>query len=98
MRSDLQNKEETREPMLVLMKGEATAEDVRRVMEKIDALGYRAHEIPGSLRVAIGITGNADRVNPDLFVSMRGVEDAVPVTKPYKLVSRQARSESSEIM
>ncbi len=83
--------------MLVLMKRDATAEDVRRVKEKIDALGYQAHEIPGSLQVAVGITGNEGRVDPDLFASMRGVEDAVPVTKPYKLVSRQAKNESSEL-
>jgi 3-deoxy-7-phosphoheptulonate synthase len=83
--------------MLVLMKNGATSEDIQSVKEKIVALGYRAHEIPGSLRVAIGITGNRGKVDPDLFTSMRGVEDAVPVTKPYKLVGRDARKENSMI-
>jgi 3-deoxy-7-phosphoheptulonate synthase len=83
--------------MLVLMKAGATAEDIRLVKERIGALGYTAHEIPGSLRVAIGITGNSGNVDPDHFVSMRGVEDAVPVTKPYKLVGRQAKPENSAI-
>ena len=83
--------------MLVLMKPDATTEDIQRVKEKITALGYRPHEIPGSLKVAIGITGNMGNVDPDLFVSMRGVEDAVPVTKPYKLVGRDAKGETSQI-
>jgi 3-deoxy-7-phosphoheptulonate synthase len=83
--------------MLVLMKNGATAEDIQSVKEKIAGLGFKAHEIPGSLRVAIGITGNQGKIDPDLFVSMRGVQDAVPVTKPYKLVGRDARAETSEI-
>jgi 3-deoxy-7-phosphoheptulonate synthase len=93
----LQDNLEKDKHMLVLMKGEATPEDVRRVKEKIDALGYTAHEIPGLLRIAIGITGNAGKVDPDLFASMRGVAEAVPVTRPYKLVGRQAKGENSEI-
>jgi 3-deoxy-7-phosphoheptulonate synthase len=83
--------------MLVLMKNTATTEDIRSVKEKIAGLGFRAHEIPGAQRVAIGVTGNNGKIDPDLFVSMRGVQDAVPVTKPYKLVGREARAETSEI-
>lgn len=79
------------------MKNDATALDIQHVKEKIEALGYRAHEIPGSLRVAVGITGNRDKIDRDHFVSMRGVEDAVPVTKPYKLVGRDAKGETSRI-
>ena len=83
--------------MLVLMKGTATREDIARVKEKISALGYKAHEIPGAMRTAIGITGNRGKIDRDLFVTMSGVEDAFPVTKPYKLVGRDARQENSEI-
>jgi len=79
------------------MKGDATAEDIHRVKERITQLGYRAHEIPGAVRTAIGITGNQERIDPDLFTSMRGVHDAVPVTRPYKLVGRAAREDSSAI-
>ena len=83
--------------MLIVMKRDATKEQIFGVREKIAALGYRAHEIPGTLRVAIGITGNNGKLNPELFRMMEGVEDAIPVTKPYKLVGRDARPENSEI-
>lgn len=83
--------------MLVLMKRDATPEDVLRVRDKITSLGYEAHEIPGAQRIAIGITGNVEKINPDHFTTMPGVEDAIPVTKPYKLVGRDARLENSEI-
>jgi len=83
--------------MLVLMKHEATKDDIERVKEKIRALGYVPHEIPGAQRVAIGITGNRGRLDPDLFLSMNGVLDAVPVSKPFKLVSREVKPENTVI-
>jgi 3-deoxy-7-phosphoheptulonate synthase len=83
--------------MLILMKSDATREDILRVKEKIATLGYHAHEIPGAQRTAIGITGNKEKVSPDLFGTLPGVEEAIPVTRPYKLVGRDARRESSSI-
>jgi 3-deoxy-7-phosphoheptulonate synthase len=83
--------------MLILMKAGAAEADVRRVREVIAGLGYRAHEIPGRTRVAIGVTGNDTRLDPALFTALPGVADAVPVTRPYKLVARDARQERTEI-
>ncbi len=83
--------------MLVVMKNSATREDVERVKEKIASLGFKAHEIPGAQRLAIGITGNKGKISPDNFTLMRGVEDAIPVSKPYKLVGRDAKPENSTI-
>lgn len=79
------------------MKPGATKEEIIRVKDKVAALGYKAHEIPGAMRVAIGITGNKGKVNPEMFSTMAGVEEAIPVTKPYKLVGRDAMPENSEI-
>ena len=83
--------------MLVLMRQDATRDDIERVKEKIRTLGYVPHEIPGVQRVAIGITGNQGRLDPDLFLSMNGVLDAVPVSKPFKLVSREVKPENTVI-
>ncbi len=83
--------------MLVLMKQDATKEDLVRVKEKIQSMGFRAHEIPGAARTAIGITGNKVKIAPEHFAGMSGVEEAIPVTKPYKLAGRDARKENSEI-
>ena len=83
--------------MLVLMKKDATGEDLIRVRQKIETMGLRAHEIPGARRTAVGITGNNGKIDPELFRTMPGVEEAIPVTKPYKLAGRDARNENSEI-
>ncbi len=83
--------------MLVLMKKDATKEEIFSVKQKVIVLGYQPHEIPGAYRLAIGITGNKGKINPELFNTMSGVEEAISVTKPYKLVGRDARPENSEI-
>ena len=83
--------------MLVVMKKDATSDEVLRVKEKIVLLGYRPHEIPGASRLAIGITGNKGRINPETFNTMSGVEEAIAITRPFKLVGRDARPENSEI-
>src|SRR5205809_2285638 len=83
--------------MLVVMKAHASAEDVRRVCDKIEALGYRAHSIPGAERTAIGITGNKGEVEPGTLDEMPGVQEVIRVTKPYKLVSRDMKDDNTVV-
>ena len=83
--------------MLILMRTDATRNDIERVVKKIKLLGFTGHEIPGETRVAIGVTGNKSRLDPELFESMQGVAEAVPVTKPYKLAARETRQERSVV-
>jgi 3-deoxy-7-phosphoheptulonate synthase len=82
--------------MLVVMQANATEEQVRAVCEKIEALGYRAHPIPGAQRTAIGITGNTGAVEIGLD-EMSGVQDVIRVSKPYKLVSRDVKEENTVV-
>jgi 3-deoxy-7-phosphoheptulonate synthase len=83
--------------MLVVMQAHATAEDVRRVCDKIEALGYRAHSIPGAERTAIGITGNKGEIEPGTLDEMAGVQEVIRVTKPYKLVSRDMKEDNTVV-
>jgi 3-deoxy-7-phosphoheptulonate synthase len=81
--------------MLIVMEAHATEEQIRGVCERITALGYRAHAIPGAQRVAIGITGNTGPVEPAELEDLPGVAEAIRVSKPYKLVSREVKEEDS---
>ncbi len=83
--------------MLIVMKSDATREDVERVAEIVEKLGYRPHLMPGASRTAIGITGNQGAVDPAHFENLSGVADAIRVTKPYKLISKDLRPEKSVI-
>src|ERR1700744_2035181 len=83
--------------MLVVMKAHATEEQVRAVCERIESLGFRAHPIPGAQRTAIGITGNKGAMEPGAVDEMPGVQEVIQVSKPYKLVSRDAKEEDTVI-
>ena len=83
--------------MLVVMKSQASEEQVRAVCEKIEKLGYRAHPMPGATRTAIGITGNKGEVEQGTLEEMPGVQEVIQVSKPYKLVSRDVKEENTII-
>ena len=81
--------------MLVVMQSHATEEQVRAVCRRIESLGLKAHPMPGANRTAIGITGNKDAIDLGVLESLPGVTECIPVSKPYKLVSREAKEEDS---
>jgi 3-deoxy-7-phosphoheptulonate synthase len=83
--------------MLVVMKAQATPEQVRAVCEKVEKLGYKAHPMPGAQRTAIGITGNTGTVEPGTIEEMPGVGEVIHVSKPYKLVSRDVKEDQTVI-
>jgi 3-deoxy-7-phosphoheptulonate synthase len=83
--------------MLIIMQLDASRLEIDRVKTKITLLGYSPHEIPGEQRMAIGITGNQGKLDPELFLNLPGVIDAIPVTKPFKLVSRDVKHENTQI-
>lgn len=77
------------------MKADATDSQVQTVVRIIEELGYRAHPMPGASRTAIGITGNPGAVDPSHFENLPGVSEAVRVSKPYKLVTLDLRSDKT---
>jgi 3-deoxy-7-phosphoheptulonate synthase len=83
--------------MLILLKPDVTPEQQRDVEDYIRSLGFAPHAIPGSQRTAIGITGNKGAVDPEPFRLMPGVADAIPVSQPFKLVSREVKPEDTII-
>ena len=79
------------------MKSDATQADVDRVVRVIEALGFRGHAMPGENRTAIGVTGNKTAVDPAHFENLPGVAEAIRVTQPYKLISKDLRPEKSVV-
>ena len=83
--------------MLIVMKSDATEGQVKAVLRVIEELGFRGHPMPGASRTAIGITGNPGAVDPSHFENLPGVSEAVRVSKPYKLVTLDLRSEKTVV-
>jgi 3-deoxy-7-phosphoheptulonate synthase len=83
--------------VLVVMRQDATEEQIRGVVRAIEARGFRAHPIPGVQRTAIGVTGNRGAVEAPALESLPGVLEVIPVTHAYKLVSREVKPEDSVV-
>jgi 3-deoxy-7-phosphoheptulonate synthase len=83
--------------MLIVMRSDATESDIDKVIKVIETLGFRGHAMPGETRTAIGVTGNKGAIDPAHFENLPGVADAIRVTQPYKLISRDLRPEKSVI-
>ncbi|MDI3254919.1 MAG: 3-deoxy-7-phosphoheptulonate synthase [Bacillota bacterium] len=83
--------------MLVVMKAQATPEEIQAVCNHIQQLGFRPHPLPGAQRTAIGITGNHGQIDQGILEELPGVSEVIQVSKPYKLVSRDAKEEDTII-
>jgi 3-deoxy-7-phosphoheptulonate synthase len=83
--------------MLVVMKAQATQEEIQAVCDHIEQMGFRAHPLPGVQRTAIGITGNPGEIDRGNFEDLSGVADVIRVSKPYKLASRDVKEEDTVI-
>jgi 3-deoxy-7-phosphoheptulonate synthase len=83
--------------MLVVMKAQATPEQIQAVCDYIEQLGFRAHPLPGAQRTAIGITGNQGEVERGNIEELSGVAEVIRVTKAYKLASRDVKEEDTII-
>jgi 3-deoxy-7-phosphoheptulonate synthase len=83
--------------MLIVMKPDATDEQVSSVLRVVEELGYRPHPMPGAQRTAVGVTGNTGPVDPGPFENLPGVAEAIRVTKPYKLVSTDLKPERTVV-
>ncbi len=79
------------------MKHGARPEDIDRVVRVIEEMGYEGRPMPGKQRVAIGLVGNDGKVDAGRLVALEGVREVIPVTQPYKQVSREWREEPTEI-
>jgi 3-deoxy-7-phosphoheptulonate synthase len=63
----------------------------------VEAIGLRAHSMPGATRTAIGITGNQGPIDGRRFENLPGVADVIRVTKPYKLITLDLRPDKTVV-
>jgi 3-deoxy-7-phosphoheptulonate synthase len=84
--------------MIISMALHATKQQIQRVCERIQDLGYKVHSIEGEERVVIGAVGIGDVSGClERLEAMPGVESAVRISAPYKFVSKEFRPERTRI-
>ncbi|MGY4687548.1 3-deoxy-7-phosphoheptulonate synthase [Petrotoga sp. DB-2] len=82
--------------MVIVMEENATEEEVRNVIQKVEEVGFKAHPDKGENHTIVGVVGEGDREyilnNIETFP---GVERVVEITQPFKLASRTFKSKDS---
>ncbi|CAG1009255.1 3-deoxy-7-phosphoheptulonate synthase [Burkholderiales bacterium] len=75
--------------MIIVMEPGASQPAVEAVEKRIRAAGLAVHVSRGVERTLVGAIGDERSLEPGMFESMPGVERAMHIVKPYKLVSRE---------
>ena len=83
--------------MVVIMKPNATHEDIDKVVSRIESAGLQAQKSTGEQHTLIGVIGDKSKLANQPIESMRGVDRTMPISAPYKLASRQFRDEPTVI-
>ncbi len=74
--------------MIVVFREDATPEHLERVIERIEVHGLKAHVSRGTTRTIVGCIGNESVLANVGLRAMPGVEDVIPIQRPYKLAAR----------
>jgi len=81
--------------MIVVMKSEATMTEISSVVKMVESMGYKPHPTRGADRTIIGVVDALQGADFSLLESAPGVEQVIPITKAYKLVSREFRPQNT---
>jgi 3-deoxy-7-phosphoheptulonate synthase len=85
---------------IIVLKTDATEEDLKHVVKKLEDRGLRVNISQGTERTIIGVIGDTSKVTEeeeDAIRAVSGVENVVRILKPYKLASREFQKENTEI-
>ena len=83
--------------MIIVLKPDASTEQIEHLIEKVKALGLTPHVSKGSERTIIGVIGPEDVLRVTPLEVFPGVENVIPVLSPFRLVSREFKKEDSII-
>jgi 3-deoxy-7-phosphoheptulonate synthase len=83
--------------MIIVTRPGITAEELDHLRERIEALGLRTHMSRGEQRTIIGCIGDEARLREVPLAAMPGVEQVLPVLKPYKLAAREFAAAPTEV-
>lgn len=83
--------------MIIVLKDNATKEQIERVESKLVDLGFKTHPIYGETKTVIGAIGDKHLINTNMILSMPGVENIVPIMRPFKLAGLELKKEPTVV-
>ncbi len=81
--------------MIVILKPAADDALIKEIVGQIEAIGLHAHLSRGEYRTIIGVVGEEAKIDKEHLLSLNGVEQVLPIMKPYKLASREFHADDS---
>jgi len=81
--------------MMIIMRTDASKKEIDAVIERVKSSGMQAHVSVGEERTIIGAIGDGRHIYQDQFMLLSGVDRVMPITRPYKLASREFRPDDS---
>jgi len=83
--------------LLIILRSDASAADQARVVALISSLGFESQSIRTARRIAVAVVGNDGRLDAARFSALPGVEEVIPLSRPYRMVAREWRPEPSVV-
>jgi 3-deoxy-7-phosphoheptulonate synthase len=84
--------------MIIVLRANPTDREVDHVVERIHELGFKAHLSRGEHRIIIGVIGDESKLQAEPLLAIPGVEQVLPVLKPFKLASREFNKRDTVVM
>ena len=81
--------------MIIVMSKSATSNEISNVERKLNNFGFATHPVHGELKTVVGAIGDKRQLNTECILSMPGVENIVPIMKPYKLAGRELKKDAT---
>src|SRR5438874_4913774 len=83
--------------MIIVLRPDSTPDQIGHVLDRIRDLGFKAHLSKGELRTIIGVIGDENKLQAEPLSAIPGVEQVLPILKPFKLSSREFHAADSVV-
>ncbi len=83
--------------MIIVLRPDSTDDQINHVLERIQELGFKPHLSRGEHRTIVGVIGDENRLQAEPLAAIPGVEQVLPILKPFKLASREMRRADSVV-
>jgi 3-deoxy-7-phosphoheptulonate synthase len=83
--------------MIIVLKPEATEQDIEHLVDRLRSLGLKSQITKGEERTVVGVIGDERVLQGQPLSVFPGVESVTPILAPWKLVSREFQAHDSVI-
>src|ERR1044071_7586016 len=83
--------------MILVIRPDASLEQIEHVIERVKDLGFTPHVSRGESRTIVGVIGDERKPQTDNLQAIPGVETVLPIMKPFKLASREFRKDDTVV-